>query len=155
MLPSAHVAHGAAKNTAFAMTLESRLSRSIVVFSQMRRTALADSGDREMGIPAALILTTTIYKLACLCVGCLFCTLGYRLFRSGIWGSAGDMDAKFRDLHLVLRSGAPGTFFAVLGAAIVTATVWQGLRYDWQDLHGTTSSPPALPEPPAGNGVVK
>src|SRR3974390_2228493 len=76
----------------------------------------------------AIISAETLYKLGCLTVGSLFCLLGYRLFTAGIWGSAGDLDAKFKNNRLVLKSAAPGTFFALLGAPIVIATIWQGLR---------------------------
>src|ERR1700692_4121366 len=62
----------------------------------------------------AIILVTALYKLSCLTVGCLFCSLGYRLFKAGIWGNAGDMETKFKDVNIVLKSAAPGTFFAVL-----------------------------------------
>ena len=98
----------------------------------------------------AIISALTLYKIGCLAVGSLFCLLGYRLFTAGIWGTAGDFDAKFRNTKLVLKSAAPGTFFAVLGAAIVIVTVWQGLDFN---LHrgstGTTldsKKPPPLPE---------
>ncbi len=78
----------------------------------------------------AVILGITLYKLGCLGIGALFAILGYRLFRAGIWGSAGDFDANFKDTKIVLKSAAPGTFFAVLGAAVIIATVWQGISFD-------------------------
>ena len=99
----------------------------------------------------AVILGITIYKLACLAVGSLFCALGYRLFKLGIWGGAGDLDAKFHDTRLVLKSAAPGTFFAILGAVIIVVTVWQGINFNWQrGGSGTalsTEKAPPLPEP--------
>jgi hypothetical protein len=105
---------------------------------------------KAMTPEVALILTTGLYKLSCLAVGCLFCILGYRLFKMGTWGNAGDMEAKFKDLRLVSRSGAPGTFFSVLGAAIVIATVWQGMTFNWESQKGgspaATATPPPLPE---------
>jgi len=64
-------------------------------------------------------------------VGSLFCFLGFKLFSSGIWGSAGDLDTKFGNSKIVLKNRAPGTFFAVLGAIIVIATIWQNINYDW------------------------
>ncbi len=104
----------------------------------------------------AVIIGITIYKLACLAVGSLFCALGYRLFKLGIWGSAGDLDAKFHDTRLVLKSAAPGTFFAVLGAVIIVVTVWQGINFNWQRSDGgntlSTEKAPPLPEP---KGVSK
>lgn len=98
----------------------------------------------------AIISAITLYKIVCLVVGSLFCWLGYRLFTLGVWGHAGDFDAKFKSTKLVLKSAAPGTFFAILGAAIVIVTLWQGLRFDLRlrdpntTLAGT--SPPPLPD---------
>ena len=74
----------------------------------------------------------TIYKLSCLAIGSLFCFLGYRLFKVGVWGDAGNVEAKFDDTAIVLKAAAPGTFFVVLGALIVVTTLWQGLDYDLQ-----------------------
>lgn len=99
----------------------------------------------------AVITATLLYKIGCLTVGSLFCLFGYRLFRLGIWGNAGDLDAKFKNTKFVLKSAAPGTFFAVLGGAIVMITVWQGLKFE---LHRSglptmsTATPPALPDAP-------
>jgi hypothetical protein len=102
----------------------------------------------------AVILVTALYKLSCLTVGCLFCSLGYRLFRSGIWGNAGDMETKFKDVSIVLKSAAPGTFFAVLGAAIVVVTVWQGMSFNWRSTVGTGTdaavTAPTLPDSDGG-----
>jgi hypothetical protein len=92
----------------------------------------------------------TCYKLGCLAVGSIFSFLGYRLFQSGIWGKAGDLDAKFKDFRLVLKSGAPGTFFAVLGAVIVVFTVWQGLSFNLKQSPSSgisRNTAPPLPEP--------
>ena len=104
-----------------------------------------------MSIELAMILGTATYKLACLGVGALFCVLGYRLFKLGIWGNAGDLDAKFNKTSVVLKSAAPGTFFAVLGAIIVVVTVGQGINFNWQRGDGgntlSTKKPPPLPEP--------
>ena len=80
----------------------------------------------------AVVFAILTYKLSCLTVGSLFCFLGYKLFVLGIWGSSGDLDTRFGNNTLVLKNAAPGTFFAVLGSAIVVATVIQGINYDWQ-----------------------
>ena len=99
----------------------------------------------------AVIIGITCYKMACLAVGSLFCVLGYRLFKLGVWGNAGNLEAKFKDTKLILKSAAPGTFFAVLGALIVVVTVWQGINFNWQRGDGgstlSTEKAPALPEP--------
>ena len=80
-----------------------------------------------------IIVSKTVYKLACLCVGSIFCYLGYKLFRLGIWGKAGNMQANFNDFKLVLRSAAPGTFFALFGAVIVVVTLLHDdLNFDYR-----------------------
>lgn len=85
-----------------------------------------------MSTELAVIISMTIYKLSCLAMGSLFCVLGYRLFRAGVRGDAGNVEAKFDDTKIVLKAAAPGTFFAILGAAIVVTTLWHGLDYDLQ-----------------------
>jgi hypothetical protein len=56
----------------------------------------------DMSISVAVILVTALYKVSCLTVECLFSALG--LFKSGIWGNAGDMETKFKDVRIVLKS---------------------------------------------------
>lgn len=102
-----------------------------------------------MAVDSASIFATALYKLACLTVGSVICFLGYSLFRHGAWGNAGDLDAKFRNGRLLLKSGAPGTFFAVVGAAVVIATIWHGMTFDVDLTHRCgpgVSGPPALPD---------
>lgn len=74
------------------------------------------------------ILGLLIYKLACLAVGSLLCYFGYRLFQEGIWGHAENLEANFRDTNLVVKSAAPGTFFVLLGAIIIVATILQNQK---------------------------
>jgi hypothetical protein len=100
-------------------------------------------------VESASILATALYKLACLTVGSVICFLGYSLFRHGAWGNAGDLDAKFRNGRLLLKSGAPGTFFAVVGAAVIVSTIWHGMTFDVDLIRGCgpgRSEPPALPD---------
>jgi hypothetical protein len=96
----------------------------------------------------AVVFAVLIYKLSCLTVGSIFCFLGYRLFIFGIWGSAGDLDSNFGNSKIVLRNGAPGTFFAVLGATIVVATIVQSINYDWR--HDADKSTLSSKKQPAG-----
>ncbi|WP_148714735.1 hypothetical protein [Chitinolyticbacter meiyuanensis] len=86
-----------------------------------------------MSTELAIIISTLIYKLASLGIGLIFCILGYKLFTLGIWGRAGNFETNLRDIKIVLKSAAPGTFFAVLGAFIVLYTISQGLNYNWID----------------------
>ena len=97
----------------------------------------------------AVIFGITLYKIGCLTVGSLFALLGYRLFQSGIWGNAGNLDSKFKDAKIVLKSAAPGTFFAVLGAGIIVVTIWQGINFDFeQRAHTSNVSSKSLPSLP-------
>ena len=85
-----------------------------------------------MNTQMTVVISFMAYKLACLLVGAFFSLLGYKLFKSGIWGNAGELDTKFKDNKLVLKNAAPGTFFVVLGAAIIIVTLIQGAEYFWE-----------------------
>jgi hypothetical protein len=60
--------------------------------------------------------------------GCIICYLGYKLFRVGIFEKVGDLKAAFGEQYLTLRGGAPGTFFAILGAVIILVSTWRGVK---------------------------
>ena len=47
---------------------------------------------------------------------------------AGIWGNAGDLEAKYGDHKLVVKAAAPGTFFAILGTVVLAFTIWKGLN---------------------------
>jgi hypothetical protein len=72
---------------------------------------------------------TLIYKLVSLISGAFICFLGYRLFTLGVFTAAGDLDAAFKDTKVVLKRAAPGTFFALFGAAVIGVTVWRGIEF--------------------------
>ena len=76
-----------------------------------------------------IILSVTSYKVASLLVGAAFAHMGYRLFLSGIWGDAGHFSAQHSNNKLVLKNGAPGTFFALFGTIIVVVTLYKGLEF--------------------------
>lgn len=80
-------------------------------------------------VELALVLPAT-YKIISLLVGAFISFLGYKLFMNGIWGEAGDVDAKFKDGSIVIRSAAPGTFFALFGAIIIGVTILKGWDVD-------------------------
>jgi hypothetical protein len=94
----------------------------------------------------AIILGFTLYKVTGLLIGAFSCWLGYQLFRNGLWNSAGDVTAKYSKASIVIKSAAPGTFFAILGAGMMIAVVWKG--YDLNaigsnGMHYSTKAPPA------------
>ena len=81
-------------------------------------------------------LAVLIYKLASLGAGVLVCYMGYRLFSAGIFGDAGSVDATFKDTRLLIRRGAPGTFFAVVGAVVLALTLFKGINLDTRYVAG-------------------
>lgn len=77
-----------------------------------------------------IVISTTVYKLCSLMVGVFLAYMGYKLFMSGIWGNAGDLDSKFGNFKIVLKHAAPGTFFALFGTVIIGLTIFQGLKFE-------------------------
>lgn len=115
-----------------------------------------------MNIESEIVLSITIYKLTSLLIGLLSLYMGYKLFISGVWGNAGDVDVKFENNRILVRRAAPGTFFAILGTIIVCFTVFRGMRYDVPPPKLQATSQQAkvadvakLPEVPPVSGEIK
>lgn len=83
-----------------------------------------------MELSTHIILSLISYKIISLLVGCIFAYMGYRLFMSGIWGHAGELETGFGDNKVVIKKAAPGTFFAVFGAVIIAITLYKGLEFE-------------------------
>ncbi len=83
-----------------------------------------------MDIKTQIIISLTSYKIISLLVGTLFAYMGYRLFINGIWGNAGELDAGYDDTKIILKKAAPGTFFALFGALIISVTLYKGLEFN-------------------------
>jgi hypothetical protein len=75
-------------------------------------------------------LALFIYKLVCIGSGLLVCYFGFRLFILGIFTGAGDLTSQFQSTKLVLKKAAPGTFFALFGAAVIGVSLWKGLQFE-------------------------
>jgi hypothetical protein len=80
----------------------------------------------------AFLLYAGFFRLAIVAVGALAIWLGYRLFtamttKPQASASGTDAEARIGDVHLSLRSAAPGTCFAVFGAAIVSVMLVNGM----------------------------
>ncbi|SEA19037.1 hypothetical protein [Microbulbifer marinus] len=83
-----------------------------------------------MELSTHIIFSLISYKITSLLVGCVFAYMGYRLFMSGIWGHAGELETGFGDNRVVIKKAAPGTFFAVFGAVIIAITLYKGLEFE-------------------------
>ena len=91
-----------------------------------------------MSLETQIILSSLVYKLFSLGAGVLLAYLGYRLFMAGVWGSSGDVEARFRETSVVVKEGAPGTVFAICGAIVICFTVFKGMDLEsWNN--GTAS----------------
>jgi len=82
-----------------------------------------------MDISTQIIISLTSYKIASLIVGAAFAYMGYRLFMSNVWGHAGEFETAFGNNKLILKKAAPGTFFALFGAIIISITIYKGLEF--------------------------
>lgn len=69
------------------------------------------------------------YKITTLIAGVIVIFMGYKLFLSGIQRTAGELEAKASGFSLVFRTAAPGTFFALFGALIISVSVFRGASY--------------------------
>jgi hypothetical protein len=60
-------------------------------------------------------------------LGCGFGSIyfGYRLFMAGVGQSNVEGEGRFGTLSIVLKSAAPGTFFALLGAIVMVSAIMQ------------------------------
>ncbi|SHF34667.1 hypothetical protein SAMN04487965_1994 [Microbulbifer donghaiensis] len=83
-----------------------------------------------MDLSTHIIFSLISYKITSLVVGCVFAYMGYRLFMSGIWGHAGELETGFGDSRVVIKKAAPGTFFALFGAVIIAITLYKGLEFE-------------------------
>jgi hypothetical protein len=91
------------------------------------------------------------YRIVAILAGVLAIYLGYRLFMVGIYEKAGDLKATWGSTHLILKQAAPGTFFAVFGALVITFGIWRGIDIKSRESATTIGSPAlnlgATPQP--------
>lgn len=95
------------------------------------------------------MLFIAAYKAASLLVGLLFGYMGYRLFIAGIERPAGDLEASSGSSMIKVSRAAPGTFFALFGAAVIAATIFQGFDVELpgnarQILDSLSDDPPMM-----------
>ena len=83
-----------------------------------------------MDVQVVQVLAISVYKFVSLVTGVLLCYMGFKLFMSGIWGSAGDVSGEFGDNKLVIKKAAPGTFFVLAGVIVIGMTIFKGLSFE-------------------------
>jgi hypothetical protein len=94
------------------------------------------------------VISIAIYKIVSLMVGIGFAYMGYRLFMAGIWGEAGDVSGEFGDNKIVVKRAAPGTFFAIAGAIIISLTIMRGFELENKQKESVTTSQNMRPDLP-------
>ena len=104
---------------------------------------MPESSLNNLGFWAVSIVA--MYKVASLLVGLGFGYMGYRLFLAGIERSAGDLEASAGSKTFKLSRAAPGTFFALFGAAVIAATIFQGFDVELPGAAGIRSFPELPP----------
>ena len=67
------------------------------------------------------------YKIGCLFTGLIITFLGYKLFLKGIFNKSGDVEGSWKNLKLIVRKAAPGTYFVLFGSLVIAMTVFKGL----------------------------
>lgn len=72
------------------------------------------------------VVALLIYKIASVMAGVFITWMGFRLFELGVFKSTTDVDATLGNSRLLLKRAAPGTIFAIIGVAVVLASVWKG-----------------------------
>ena len=97
------------------------------------------------------IVVIVVYRAFTIACGLVIVYLGFVLFRLGVYEKAGELKAVWGSKNLSLKQAAPGTFFALFGAAIIASTVWRGL--DFESVR--TRPPPAIQrESNAGSDIT-
>ena len=103
-----------------------------------------------MSLEITTIIVLAAYKIASLLVGLVICYFGYKLFLAGVWGNAGDLNARFNNNKIVLKSAAPGTFFVLFGSIVIALTIYIGLKsesHKTEPLEKTAfEAPPTVPD---------
>jgi hypothetical protein len=67
------------------------------------------------------------YKIACLFTGLIIIFLGFKLFLRGIFTESGDVEGSWKNLKLIVKKAAPGTYFVLFGSLIISMTIFRGL----------------------------
>lgn len=81
----------------------------------------------EFTYTATLVI---LYRIVTALSGLAIVYLGYLLFKIGVFEKPAELKASWGDKNLLLKQAAPGTFFALFGAAVIMASLWRGVTFD-------------------------
>ena len=88
-----------------------------------------------MDLAASFVVYLLVFRLAIVAAGVVSVVLGYLLFVTGVWSGPGhasgaasgsELEARAGGYRLTIRNAAPGTCFALFGAAIISTMLVQG-----------------------------
>ena len=79
-----------------------------------------------------VLIVTALYRTICTLTGLVLAYLGYRLFMNNINGNAGDVNAHFKSIRIVLRRTTPGTFFVLFGTVVISITAYRALDVEYK-----------------------
>ncbi len=80
-----------------------------------------------MDVTTGFLIYAALFRLAVIAAGVAIIALGYRLFARGVMPEGGThAEARAGDIRLTLKNAAPGTVFALFGAAIIVVMLIQG-----------------------------
>lgn len=91
----------------------------------------------EFASTAALVI---LFRLVTVLSGLAVVYLGYMLFKIGVFAEPTEIDAKWGDKNLLLKQAAPGTCFALFGAAVIITSIWRGVTFD-RSILGSQKAP--------------
>lgn len=85
---------------------------------------------------ATIVVSVAIYKYLSLGAGAFALYLGYCLLRAGHTAAQGEIEAKLGARSFALRKIPAGSFFALIGSAIIGITLWSGFELSSAPTHG-------------------
>ncbi len=85
---------------------------------------------------SVIVISKTIYSIACILAGTLVCYLGYKLFVARIFNEAGELTAKYKKYEFILKRSAPGTFFIIFGSLIIIWAIYHAPNFKRKNYFG-------------------
>jgi hypothetical protein len=115
---------------------------------------------------SSVLVVLVVYRITAIVAGLALCFLGYKLFVLGVYEKAGELKAAWGNHLLTLKQAAPGTFFALFGAFVMSLSLVRGITIDQlrqvaSSTEQSVSSSPAVREasrdgiPSQNGGLVR